>query len=225
MNSVSSLTRNKTAINFKSLISYYSLKNNSKLFLNENKSLSKGKIQNSKFHNNNLNLNSKKVYQENQVIDKCKINNHKKAKENKNENTDNENASSSTKDSSFITENKNTKINSNNVNNNFDFSIKNYCNYRPKKEEMKEKPSKKPYNFPTECFHGKNHFHNDIGNKEFLNVEINSFFNSNSDSYKIIERKDHILINHLCNKNVNKKAIVSLTIKNRNKNTTFLYFK
>jgi len=230
MNSTLSLTRNKTTINFKSLFSYSSIKNNNKSFLNVKKSLSKGKIQNSKI-NRNKNLNSKIVYQENQSIDKYKINininyiKNSKTKGNKNSNADEGNASSSTKDSSFINENKNTKINNNNVNINFSFSIKNYCNYKPKKEEMKEQPSKIPCNFPTECFHGENKFHNNIGNKNFLNLENNSFFNSNSDSYKIIERKDHILLNHLANKNVNKKTITSLTIKYRNKNTTFLYFK
>ena len=90
---------------------------------------------------------------------------------------------------------------------------------------MRLQPSKKPCNFPTECFHGKNQFHNDIGNKDFLNLEKNTFFDCNSDCYKIIERKDHILLNHLCYKNVNKKVIISSTIKYRNKNTTFLYFK
>ena len=122
-------------------------------------------------------------------------------------------------------ENKNKKINRKIIDINFDFSIKNYCNYRPKKEEMKEQPSKRPCNFPTECFHGDNQFHNDIGNKNFLNLQYNCYFNSNSDSYKIIERKDHILLNHLINKNNNKKTITSLTIKYRKKNTTFLYFK
>ena len=90
---------------------------------------------------------------------------------------------------------------------------------------MKQQPSKIPCNFPTECFHGENKFHNDIGNKDYLNLEKNSYFNMNSDSYKIIEKKDHILLNHFCIKNVNKQTINSLIIKYRNKNTTFLYFK
>ena len=219
MNSTLSLIRNKTSINFKTLISSSSLKKN---ILNETKSLSKDKNKKSKFNNKNKNLNSKKVYQENEIIEKYKIN-YKKTKKNKalNANEQNGNASSSTKDSSFTTEIKNIKI----ANIDFAFSLKNYCNYIPKKEEMKKQPSKRPCNFPTECFHGKNQFHNDIGNKGFLNIDENNFFNSNNDSYKIIERKDHILLNHLCNKNVNKKTITSLTIKYRNKNTTFLYFK
>ena len=226
MNSKLSLTRNKTAINFSNLISYYSIKNNNISFLNEKNSLSKGKIRNQKFNNKNKNLNSKKLYQENQIIEKYKNNiNYIKEKENKISNKDTGNASSSTKDSSFITENKIKKNNSINVNIDFAFSIKNYCNYIPKKEEMKQQPSKIPCNFPTECFHGENKFHNDIGNKDYLNLEKNSYFNMNSDSYKIIEKKDHILLNHFCIKNVNKQTINSLIIKYRNKNTTFLYFK
>ena len=226
MDSTLSLTRNKTAINLKTLILYYSKKNNNKSFLHENKSLSKGKFENSKNNNKNKNLNHKKVYQENQSINKYKINViNIKIKENKNSNADTGNASSSTKDSSFITENKIKKNNSINVNIDFAFSIKNYCNYIPKKEEMKQQPSKIPCNFPTECFHGENKFHNDIGNKDYLNLEKNSYFNMNSDSYKIIEKKDHILLNHFCIKNVNKQTINSLIIKYRNKNTTFLYFK
>ena len=90
---------------------------------------------------------------------------------------------------------------------------------------MKEQLSKRPCNFPTECFHGENQFHNEIGNKDFLNLERKVFFDSNSNCYKIIERKDHILLNHLCIKNVNKKTITSLAFKYRNKNTTILYYK
>ena len=148
-------------------------------------------------------------------------------KKNHDLNTDkgNENVSSSTKDSSFITENKNIKINSKIVNINFAFSLKNYCNYKPKKEEMKEQPSKRQCNFPSECFHGENQFHSNISNKNFLNLEEKVFFNCKSDCFTIIERKDHILLNHLCIKNVNKKTITSLAFKYRNKNIIILYYK
>ena len=61
MNSKLSLTRNKTAINFSNLISYYSIKNNNISFLNEKNSLSKGKIRNQKFNNKNKNLKFKKI--------------------------------------------------------------------------------------------------------------------------------------------------------------------
>ncbi len=140
-------------------------------------------------------------------------------------NIDNENISSTTKDSS-LTSIKIVKENTNNKNKNinFLFSKKNYCNYYPKKDEMKERTDKKPTHFPTECFHGVNHSHNNIGNKEYLFLTDNSIYNNNIDEYKIIEKKDHLLINHLCQKNVNKKIINSITVKFRHKNTTFLYF-
>ena len=68
---------------------------------------------------------------------------------------------------------------------------------------MREQPSKRQCNFPIECFHGENQFHSNISNKNFMNLEEKVFFNCKSDFFKIIERKDHILLNHLCIKNVN----------------------
>ena len=118
-----------------------------------------------------------------------------------------------------------SKLGNDNQKINFQFSKKFYCNYYPKKKEMREKPDKKPTYFPNECFHGVNYFHNNIGNKEFLNLTNNSVYNNNIDEYKIIDRKDHILLNHLTNKNVNKKSINSITIKYRHKNATFLYYR
>jgi hypothetical protein len=107
---------------------------------------------------------------------------------------------------------------------NFSFSQKNYCNYLPTKEELRVKAQKKPSNFPTECFLGVNRNHNEIGNKEFLNLKDICVFNSNNDSYKIIDRRDHLLLNHLCQKNFCKKIVNSFTVKYRHKNTTFLYY-
>jgi hypothetical protein len=103
----------------------------------------------------------------------------------------------------------------------FSFSKKNYCHYFPKRNEMKEIADKKPCHFPTECFHGVNQFHKEIGSKEYLLLDKNDVFNRNNDSYKIIDKKDHILINHL----INKKKINSVVIKYRHKNTTFIYYK
>ena len=117
-----------------------------------------------------------------------------------------------------------SKLGNDNKKINFQLSTKFYCNYYPKKKEMKEKPDKKPTYFPSECFHGVNYFHNNIGNKEFLNLTDNNIYNNNIDEYKIIDRKDHLLLNHLTNKNVNKKSINSITIKYRHKNATFLYY-
>ena len=147
---------------------------------------------------------------------------------NYNSKNNNENLNSITKDTSF-----NSALNnktSNEFNNkitkiDFSFSKKNYCNYIPKKNEMNEMADKKPCHFPIECYLGKNINHNEIGNKEFLDIREKNIFNSNNDSYKSIDRKDHLLLNHLCIKNNNKKIINSFTIKYRHKNTTFLYFK
>ena len=142
---------------------------------------------------------------------------------------DNGNCSSSTKDSSYcsiINNNKNnlkTLINKKIID--FEYSKNYYCNYIPNKIEMREMADKKPCHLPIECFHGENITHNEIGDKEFLDLKEENIFNSNNDSYKIIEKKDHILLNHLCIKNLNKKFINSFTIKYRHKNTTFLYYK
>ena len=162
-----------------------------------------------------------KQYKKNSLINKPnKYSNPKVA------NIDNENISATTKDSS-LTSIKIVKENNNNNKNkniNFLFSKNNYCHYYPKKDEMRERTDKKPIHFPNECFHGVNHSHNNIGNKEYLYLTDNSIYNNNIDEYKIIEKKDHLLLNHLCQKSVNKKIINSITVKFRHKNTTFLYF-
>ena len=107
----------------------------------------------------------------------------------------------------------------------FKFSTKNYCNYYPKHNEMKEIADKKPIHFPMECFLGVNRFHNEIGKKEFLNLNERNIFKSNNNSYKIIDKKDHILLNHLCQFKTKNKNINSITIRYRNKNSTFIYYK
>ena len=120
----------------------------------------------------------------------------------------------------------NTNINSINSNNNIDFSFskKNYCNYYPKIKEMREYTDKKPTNFQIECYHGVNQIQNNIGNKKYLFLENDIF--SGDYSNKKIERKDHILLNHLCQKQKNKKTIInSVVFKYRHKNCTFLYYK
>ena len=159
----------------------------------------------------------------------------------------NDNTNESTVESSSISNiNKNNNINDKNIidfNSNknnkniiinsikidFSFSKKNYCNYYPKKNEMREFTDKKPFHFPTECYHGVNETQNKIGNKNHLFLKENEIYSGNY-SYKNIERKDHVLLNHLCqrkNKNYNKNDsfINSVTIKYRHKNTTFLYYK
>ena len=137
------------------------------------------------------------------------------------------NNSISTKNSSIISSLPIKKISKdNNKNINFDYSKKNYCNYIPKEKEMREKAEKIPCHFPIECYHGINQIHNNIGKKEFLNLsENNIFFSMKNDSYKSIDKKDHLLLNHLCVKFSNKIIIKSFTIKYRHKNATFVYYK
>ena len=126
----------------------------------------------------------------------------------------------STKESSLISM---TKKNDTIID--FAFSKKNFCNYIPKIDEMRNSADKKPCHFPIECFHGINKIHNEIGNKEYLTLKNKSVFNSNNDSYKNIDMKEHFLLNHLCQKYVDKKLINSFTIKYRHKNATFVYYK
>ena len=130
----------------------------------------------------------------------------------------------STNDSSFESFLKD-KQSKKNVINNLGFAKINYCNYIPKQSEMNEKFCKIPAFFPTECFNGINYFHYEIGDKKFLNLKEMNIHNNNNNSYKIIDKKDHLLLNHFCQKNINKNIISCLTIRYRHKNTTFLYYK
>lgn len=107
----------------------------------------------------------------------------------------------------------------------FNFSKKNYCNYIPKRKEMRDTAGKKPSHFPMECFHGINQIHNEIGDKEYCTLTNKNIFNSNNDSYKNIDRKEHFLLNHLCQKNIYSKLIHSFTVRYRHKNATFVYYK
>lgn len=146
----------------------------------------------------------------------------------------NDNSSMSTVESSVISTNNKNKTNNNNNNSNvntdlklsFSFSRKNYCNYYPNKKEMKEYTDKKPIHFQTECYHGVNQVQNLIGNRKYLNLEEDNIYSSN-DSYKAIERKDHVLLNHFCNRQkINDNVIISsVSIKYRNKNLTVVYYK
>ena len=131
----------------------------------------------------------------------------------------------STKESSFFTNESTNKINID-----FSFSKKNYCNYYPKLNEMEIIANKIPCYFPIECFHGVNEYHKEIGSKEFLILDKNNVFNisSNNESYKIIDKKDHIFLNHLIKKKSkinNNNVINSVSIRFRHKNTTFIYYK
>ena len=107
----------------------------------------------------------------------------------------------------------------------FTYSKKNYCNYYPNKNEMRDRVDKILYHFPIECYHDVNSEHNQIGNKDFLLLKENSIYNSSNDSYKKISIKDHIFLNHLCLKNVNNTIVNSSIIRFRHKNVTFVYYK
>lgn len=150
-------------------------------------------------------------------------------------NIDNKNLSISTKDSSLTSINKTfiskksekldkSKIEIKNSDIDFAYSRKNYCNYYPRKDELKSMVDQKPLYMPTYCFQGVNHSHNKLGKEEYLNIK-EDIFSSNNDTYKSIERKDHILLNHLCQKVKNEKLINSFTIRYRHKNSTFVYYK
>lgn len=195
----------------------------SNLYLNKN-------IQKFKFKTNGnfkvtgiyLIYNRPKIFEEN-----CKKNAHL--------NIDNKNLSISTKDSSLTSINKtfitkrSEKLDQNKIEAkysdiDFAYSKKNYCNYYPKKSELKNIVDQKPFYMPSYCYQGVNHFHNELGKEEYLNMK-EDIFSSNNDSYKIIQRKDHILLNHLCQKVKNGNLINSFTIRYRHKNATFVYYK
>ena len=136
------------------------------------------------------------------------------------------NKSISTKDSSDISISKNeANHNNKNIYIDFAYSQKNYCNYFPKGNEMRINAEKIPTHFPIECYHGVNQIHNNIGKKEFLELKDNNIFCMNNDSYKSIDKKEHLFLNHLYQKNVNKRIISSFTFKYRLKNSTFIYYK
>ena len=242
MNSTYKLSqnRNKSVTALQILSSYYSSKNFGKASYNIKNSFSKDKnkynfdINNiinskkSKIQIKNIILNQKilarKVYQENTIGEKYNKNdNEKNHQDKKNITSDNDIKSASTKDSSFTSDFKSIVIRRKANEIDFSFAKKNYCNYLPKKGEMMIEAPKKPSNLPIEIFLGLDKNHNEIGNNLYLN--LNSYFiNRNNDSYKIIDKKDHILLNHLCLKSINKKIINSFIVKYRHKNATFLYY-
>jgi len=166
--------------------------------------------------NGKIRTNSIYLYSKNNSKDTKKI------KEKKNSNIvtiEDKNNSLNTKDSSTASFSKTPKTI------NFIFSKKNYCNYYPKRGEMRERVGKVPCHFPMTCFHGVDQHHNEIRNIEYLCLKDDNIFNSNNESYKIIDKKDHLLLNRICQKNVNKNIINSFTFRYRHKNATFVYYK
>ena len=151
------------------------------------------------------------------------IDNTSSNKENTNESTV-ESSSISTNNINILSHMDNKNIRKINID--FSYSKKNYCNYYPKINEMKDSTDKKPYYFQTECYLGVNQIQNKIGNKDDLYLKEDEIYSGNY-SYKNIERKDHILLNHLCNikKNKNGNIVNSIIFRYRQKNATFLYYK
>ena len=211
MSSSYKLNRTKSFNNLGKFNLSYSQSNFKTISLAKSNSLSKFQIKNNIYDFSEQN----KIQIQKSISKNSKKISDKKDKENiKNANK----SHASTKDSSFdysVSKNNSTYSNTP-ININFDFCKKNFCNYLPKKGEFSDICAKKPLYFPCECFHGINLKHNEIGSKNFLNLKDKNIFNNNSnDSYKIIDKKDHILLNHLCQKTINKKIINSFTIKYR----------
>ena len=103
----------------------------------------------------------------------------------------------------------------------FGNSKKNYSKYYPKEIEWKTKPPQKPLSFPIQTYLGLNKEKNEIGSKEFLDLNENIFFSENG-SYKIINPKGHELLNHFLRKDSKTNSIC---FRYRHKNATFVYYK
>ena len=174
--------------------------------------------------NGNIRTKSNYLYSKN---DSKKCTNNKQPKKSNNPNIEDKNDTLSIKDSttsSFSKTSKPINFAFSRRHYNFAFSRRHYCNYYPKRGEMKERVGKVPYFFPIQCFHGINQRQNEIGNKLYLSLKDDNIFNSNNDSYKSIDKKNHLLLNHICQKNVDIKIINSFTFRYRNKNSTFVYY-
>lgn len=163
----------------------------------------------------NINLNglgcNKKIF-----VYNCKKDINKKKNVNRNVNDEEILTHMNTKDSLSLLSQKKQ-----NCALNFSYSKKNYCNYFPKETDMRSKPSQKPSSFPIETFLGSNESYNKIGNKEFIDIKGNIFCSEN-DSYKVINSKQHELLNHFLQKNC---KISSISFRYRYKNSTFIYYK
>ena len=135
---------------------------------------------------------------------------------NKNINSNDKVNSMTTRDSSELLSSKKKK-------NILDFgnSKKNYSKYYPKEIEWKTKPPQKPLSFPIQTYLGLNKEKNEIGTKEFLDLNENIFFSQNG-SYKIINQKGHELLNHFLRKDSKTNSIC---FRYRHKNATFVYYK
>ena len=161
-------------------------------------------------------------------------NNNEKSTKNLNEkniNSNNNNSSTCTTDSSSTNKDDSSLTIINNTENkafkNFDFSKKNYCNYYPQNNEMNNGAAKKPLYFSIDLFLIINKSHNNIGNNNYLELKEDEIFSNNNYSYKKIDKKDHLLLNHYCQRksNINKGILNSMILRYRHKNVTFIYYK
>ena len=135
----------------------------------------------------------------------------------------NKNINSNEKINSMTTRDSSELLSSKKKNNILDFanSKKNYSKYYPKETEWKTKPPQKPLSFPIQTYLGLNKEKNEIGSKEFLDLNENIFFSENG-SYKIINPKGHELLNHFLRKDFKTNSIC---FRYRHKNATFVYYK
>ena len=120
-----------------------------------------------------------------------------------------------------INTNNSKKINNTIIQMNLGFSKKYYSNYIPKQNEMNNNACQKPQYFPMTTFLGINTSKNENGNENYLDLK-ESLFCKENDCYKKINKTEHILLNHLLNKN---SKINSATVRYRHKNITFIYYK
>ena len=161
-------------------------------------------------------INNNFFYRKKTNVYNCTKNINKKKNINKNININDKINSMSTKDSLQLL----TSKNENNILD-FAYSKKNYCKYFPKETEWKNKPPQKPVSFPIQTNLGINQEKNEIGSKEYLDLKENIFCSKN-DSYKMINPKEHVLLNHFIRKN---SKINSISFRYRHKNATFVYYK
>ena len=161
-------------------------------------------------------INNKFFCRKKTSVNNCTKNINKKKNVNKNINSNEKINSMTTRDSSEL-------LSSKKKNNILDIanSKKNYSKYYPKETEWKTKPPQKPLSFPIQTYLGLNKEKNEIGSKEFLDLNENIFFSENG-SYKIINPKGHELLNHFLRKDFKTNSIC---FRYRHKNATFVYYK
>ena len=137
-----------------------------------------------------------------------------------------EETTNSTTESSF----KQCDCKSLNLNNEFQNSQNNYCNYYPKLEEMNGNITKTPEEYKNKKNFDKNRRKSKIKNNNYISNNEDNICGENY-SYKNIRPIKHELINHMNyiiknNKDIQKNTTVcSIVARHRLKFTTFVYYK